>query len=61
MAKLKRGTRIRTLYEYSESGEIVGTQTLRLTSGEDETWYVVRYDHGGRMCVHPSMFAVANV
>lgn len=61
---LKRGTPVRVLSEYSETGRVVRHETI--TGYYDKTkvehWYHVRYDRdGARVLVHRDMLAVRNV
>lgn len=51
---MKRGTKIVTLYEHSQTGEIV--RPVKKLSG----WYLVRFDDGSRMTIHGDMMAVRN-
>jgi len=54
------GTKVRTLYQHSETGTIIKPPKVSLPlPGPD--WYVIKFDSdGGRLCIHRSMFAVSN-
>lgn len=53
---MKIGTRVTTLYEYSQTGVIVKPRRGETPPTSD--WYIVQFDDsGGKMCIHRSMLA----
>lgn len=60
MPRVKAGTKIRTLAQFSETGVIATPRKVNLPlPGPD--WYIVRFDvDGGALCIHRSGFALAN-
>ena len=57
--QIAAGTKVRTTYEHSETGTIIKTPKVAIPlPGPD--WYVIKFDDGGRLCIHRSMFNVAN-
>lgn len=59
VSKIKPETKVRTLYQFSETGVIA--KPSKGEGGPTPEWYVVQFDEsGGRMCVHETMLAVSN-
>lgn len=60
--KFRRNDRIRTTYQYSQTGRIVRYEPIpsREIPGTDMEWYIVRYDDGARGCIHADMMNRAN-
>lgn len=52
------GKKVRTLYEHSETGTIVKPRRGEGTPTPD--WFIIRFDEGGRACIHREMFSLAN-
>lgn len=53
---MKRGTKIRTTYEHSQTGVIIGP-AKHMPAG----WWRVRFDDsGGVMCIHADMLVIRN-
>ena len=54
------GTKVRTLYQHSETGTIIKPPKVALPlPGPD--WYVIKWDiDGHKAVIHRSMFAVSN-
>lgn len=54
------GTKVRTLYEHSETGTIINPPKASLPlPGPD--WHVVKFDVDGvYLCIHRSMFSISN-
>lgn len=53
------GTKVRTLYEHSETGVIVRPRKNEGTPSAE--WFIVRLDNdGARACIHQSMLALSN-
>ena len=59
MTTLKIGTKVRTLYQHSETGTVVKPR-----KGEGvptPEWFIVKFDRdGGKLCIHRTMLAVSN-
>lgn len=59
MTEVKPGTKVRTLYQFSETGTILRPRKVNLPlPGPD--WYMISFDAGGGACIHRSMFTLAN-
>ncbi len=55
------GTKVRTLYHYSDTGVICRPRKSKGEGVPGPDWFVVKLDgNGGRMCIHRSMLAVRN-
>lgn len=54
------GTKVRTLYQHSETGTLVRPRNVNLPMpGPD--WFIIQFDSDGKKsCIHRSMFAVRN-
>jgi hypothetical protein len=54
------GTKVRTLYEHSETGKIVKPRKENLPlPGAD--WFIIKFDRDGKKaCIHRSMMAISN-
>ena len=60
MDSMKTGTKIRTLFEHSETGTIVRPRKVNLPLPSAD-WVIVQLDDGGdRLCMHRDMFVVRN-
>ena len=59
---MKIGTKIRTLYQFSETGTIVKPRTKRGEgTGGMPGWHMVQFDFdGGRAVIHENMMVVRN-
>lgn len=57
---IKAGTKIRTLYQFSETGVICRPRKSSLPMpGPD--WFIIKFDvDGKKLCIHRSMFVVRN-
>lgn len=57
---MQPGTKIRTLYQFSETGQIVKPRAENLPMpGPD--WRIVKFDSdGAKVCMHIEMMAVRN-
>lgn len=53
------GTKIRTLYQHSETGTVIKPRKVNLPL-PGPGWVIVRFDDGGGACIHESMLAIAN-
>lgn len=54
------GTKVRTLYEHSETGTIVRPRKVSLPLPSPD-WFIIQFDDdGGRLCIHRDMLAVRN-
>jgi hypothetical protein len=54
------GTKVRTLYEHSETGVICRPTKASLPMPNAD-WFVIKFDRdGGKLCVHRSMLAIRN-
>lgn len=60
MTDIKTGTKVRTLYQHSESAVVVKPRKSALPKpGPD--WFLIRFDSDGKhLYCHRTMFAVAN-
>ncbi len=58
--QITAGTKVRTTYEHSETGTIIKTPKSAMPlPGPD--WFVIKFDRDGdRLCIHRSMFNIAN-
>ena len=52
------GTKIRTLYEHSETATIVKPRKGQTPPTPD--WFIVKFDAGGKGCIHKSMMVIRN-
>jgi hypothetical protein len=53
------GTKVRTLYQHSETGIIVKPRKGEGTPTPE--WFIIRFDlDGAKLCIHRSMFVVRN-
>lgn len=53
------GTKVRTLYQHSETGQIVKPRKSETPPSAD--WFIVKFDSDGKkLCIHRSMLAVRN-
>lgn len=53
------GTKVRTLYEHSETGVIVRPRKGQSVPSAD--WHLVQFDQdGARLCIHESMLTLSN-
>lgn len=65
---LRPGTRVRTLYQYSETGVIVRKTKARQahdaryfgSQEKGDAWHIVRFDDGSGATIHRDMLAIAN-
>lgn len=57
---MKTGTKIRTLYQYSETGIICRPRKSQLPlPGPD--WFIIKFDIDGKqVCIHRTMFVERN-
>lgn len=56
---MKIGTKVRTLYQHSETGMIVKPRKGEGTPSSD--WYIVKFDRdGAKLCIHRSMLSISN-
>lgn len=56
---MKIGTKVRTLYQFSETGVIVKPRKGEMPPTPE--WHIVKFDDGGdKLCVHHAMLAVSN-
>lgn len=56
---MKIGTKVRTLYQHSETGTVV--KNRKDEGGPSPEWYIVKSDiDGARMCLHKNMLTLSN-
>jgi hypothetical protein len=54
------GTKVRTLYEHSETGTIVRPRKINLPLPSPH-WFIIKFDRdGGKLCVHRDMMTIRN-
>jgi hypothetical protein len=64
MKRLKIGTKVRTLYDHSETGTV--TRHIKKIHGDlpndlDGQWHLIRFDRDGKLgTIHRNMLAISN-
>lgn len=54
------GTKVRTLYQHSETGTIVRPRKVNLPLPSSD-WFIIQWDSDGRKsCIHRDMFVARN-
>ena len=58
---MKPGTKVRTLYQYSETATVVKPRARYGEGVPSPEWSIIRFDSDGkRVCCHSDMLAVRN-